>query len=202
VLLHFAFAGQRYVALWVVATAPLIARLSVRVPLASGLTEPMRRLGPAVPNAVGRARWRWLGTALVVLGLAAWSRLVEGYSYHAPKNLPVAALEVALAHADERPMFHHYNWGGWIVWHGWPRVRNWIDDRNEVHGRRHIEEYFALIDAAPGWEETFRRRDVALVCIPPSKPLARRLSEHPTWRELYRDEHAVVFQRREQGASR
>jgi hypothetical protein len=137
-----------------------------------------------------------LATGAIAGAFLVWARLAMGvYSYHAPHNIPVAALEATLHHSDGRPIFHHYNWGGWLVWHGWPKVHSFIDDRNEVHGEAHIDEYFSIIDAQPGWEERFARYGFALVCIPPHKPLAQQLAGRAEWREVHRDPFAVVFMR-------
>jgi hypothetical protein len=134
---------------------------------------------------------------VIAAAFLIWARLASGtYSYHAPHNIPVAALETTLSHADGRAIFHHYNWGGWLVWHGWPKVHSFIDDRNEVHGEAHIDEYFAIIDAVPGWEERFAKYDFALVCVPPHKALAQQLSGRAEWREIHRDPFAVVLRRK------
>jgi hypothetical protein len=206
--LHLALNGQRYVALWVVVTAPMVARLSVDVPWLRGFAE---RWVPSLLRPVHGAReaeplvqcvprqslgTSWLATGAVAGAFLIWSRLAMGaYSYHAPHNIPVAALQTALAHADGRPIFHHYNWGGWIVWHGWPKVHSFIDDRNEVHGEAHIREYFSIIDAEAGWQQKIAKYDFVLICIPPHKPLAQQLAGRREWREIHRDEFAVVFQR-------
>ena len=202
--LHLALNGQRYVALWVVVTVPMVARLSVDVPW---LVAIAKRLWPGPlrtererPRSVGTSvgvGTRWLATGAIVAAFLIWARLAMGmYSYHAPHNIPVAALEVTLRHAEGRPIFHHYNWGGWLVWHGWPKVHSFIDDRNEVHGETHINEYFSIIDTQPGWEEKFTKYRFALVCIPPHKPLAQLLAEQAEWREIHRDPFAVVFERK------
>jgi hypothetical protein len=193
--LHFALNGQRYVALWVIVTVPLVARLSIDLPWWKTWSAKWK-LSPEFANMLSaRPRSAGWGVSFVAaLALLGWARLSDGYSYHADKNIPVQALETLIDHADDQVVFNHYNWGGWIVWHGWPNVRNWIDDRNEVHGRRHIEEYFRLIGAEGEWQKRLDAYEIGLVCIPPDAPLARRLAAANDWRELYRDSHAVVFE--------
>jgi hypothetical protein len=93
-------------------------------------------------------------------------------------------------------VFHSYDWGGYLTWHGGPGFRNWIDDRNEVQGKEHIQDYFAILQTDPGWDEKLERARVALVCVESGAPLAYRLAEQPRrWRELYRDRYAVIFER-------
>jgi hypothetical protein len=191
VWLHFALNGMRYVALWVVIVVPLLARLSAdllktfserRMPGGGGHQPPLARGGLAA-------------VLVVVLVTAGWARYVDGYSRSAEQNIPTEALAYVLEHHDGQAIFHDYNWGGWLTWHGWPQVKNWIDDRNEVQGQAHIEQYFDLIAAKPGWEETFAGRRVGWVCISSGRPLDRALSAHAKWTERYRNTVAVVYQR-------
>jgi hypothetical protein len=198
--LHLALNGQRYVALWVVVTAPMVARLTIDVPWLKKLTEQWIPRSQAPPENALPQRLRlnhWLATGAIAGAFLIWARLaIFSYCYHAPHNIPVAALQATLAHADGRPIFHHYNWGGWLVWHGWPKIHSFIDDRNEVHGEAHIQEYFSIIDAEAGWQEKLTKYGFALICIPPHKPLAQQIAQRPDWREIHRDPFAVVFQRR------
>jgi len=137
-----------------------------------------------------------------VVSLAAWSFWArETYAAHAPEHIAAKALDrLILLHrtrADQHGgvVFHSYNWGGYVTWHGWPRVKNWIDDRNEVQGRERIEENFHVVAAEPGWESVLDRNRVRFVCVERWTPLAGALAKHPNWSESYRDETAVVFVR-------
>lgn len=194
--LHAALSGQRYIALWVVVTVPLVARLSMSIPWLADLaarcqvTPELRSFFSTPPRPS-----RWIATAAIALALVLWSRGADSFAAISPHRIPTQALDELVKRAEGKVVFHHYNWGGYITWQGWPKVRNWIDDRNEVHGQAHIEEYFAIIDARGPWREKLDRYRVALVCIPPHKPLAERLAEDPAWQETYRDEYAVIFER-------
>jgi hypothetical protein len=98
-------------------------------------------------------------------------------------------------HGQRPVVFHSYDWGGYLTWHSGPEFRNWIDDRNEVQGREHIEDYFSIMATEPGWSEKLDRARVQLICIQWNAPLTYRLAEHPTqWRERYRDDWAVIFE--------
>jgi hypothetical protein len=191
VWLHFALGGMRYVALWVVIVVPLLARLSADVLLTYSGRKSSSGGGPQ-PALVRGGFAAVLAVVLVTIG---WARYVDGYSRSAQQNIPTEALTYVLEHHDGRAVFHDYNWGGWLTWHGWPAVRNWIDDRNEVQGQAHIEQYFDIIGAKPGWDEIFAQRRVQWVCIAVGRPLDRTLSGHADWTERYRDAVAVVYER-------
>jgi hypothetical protein len=203
--LHFALTGFRYVPLWVVVAVPLLARSSLEVPW---LQEQARRLqltgegGSLFRPRPGPAPWLW--SVLFAVALLGWARGAEGrFARHKPEITPAPALDRLLqlhgdwgrAHGERAVVFHCYHWGGYLTWHGGPDFRNWIDDRNEVQGKEHIQDYFSIVETDPGWERKLDRARVALVCIQPQAPLTFRLSEHPGWREVYRDDFAVLFER-------
>jgi len=202
---HFALTGFRYVPLWVLVVVPLLARSSLELP---GLQEQAQRLlslgegGRLFSIRPGPAPWVWtLAAAVFLLGLA---HATEGrLARHQPEIIPADALNRFLriheerrqCHGSQPVVFHSYDWGGYLTWHGGPNFRNWIDDRNEVQGKEHIREYFAILGTDPGWNEKLDRAGVQLICIQPQAPLTFRLSESPTWRERYRDAWAVIFER-------
>ena len=151
----------------------------------------------------GPAPWVW--SVVVAVALLGWAKSAEGrFARHKPEMIPAVALDRLLAvHAEwtqkhGRPpvVFHSYNWGGYLTWHGWPSFRNWIDDRNEVQGKKHVQDYFAVLEARPGWQEKLDAAGVGIICVETGAGLADRLAEGGRWREAYRDEYAVIFVRR------
>jgi hypothetical protein len=201
--LHLALAGFRYVPLWVLVATPLVARSSVEVAWLRGQAERLRQAAPdSLLFRAGSAHFSWLWSGAVVVGLLGWAKLAEGrFACHKPEMVPVAALDRLLVlqatwreqQGREPVIFHNYNWGGYLTWHGWPGLHNWIDDRNEVQGDAHVREYFAIVDTEPGWQGKLAA--VEFVVMHPAAPLTLRLCEGGEWREQYRDCFAVVFQR-------
>jgi len=190
--LHFALGGARYIALWVVITVPLLARLSQDL-----CTRYLGGRGSALPLPGTFRREGFAGVLLIGLSLLVWARWTDGYSRHDPSRLPTAALAHVVGNFPGQVVFHNYGWGGWLTWHGWPQVKNWIDDRNEVQGQQHIEQYFQIMQARPGWEDLLRAGGVQVACLPVAAPLTAVLAERPDWVERYRDEYAAVYQRNE-----
>jgi hypothetical protein len=204
--LHFALTGFRYVALWVVVAAPLLARSSAAIPwlLAQARRLQLSAEGDGLfATRPGPAPWAW--TAAFALGLLGWAVGLEGrFARHKPEIIAAPALDHFLevhaewrqAHGRRPVVFHSYDWGGYLTWHGWPEVRNWIDDRNEVQGKERIQEYFEVLKTHPGWEGKLDRAGVDLICIESGAALAYRLAESKAWKERYRDDYAVIFERR------
>ena len=139
---------------------------------------------------------------MIAIGLFLSARWAQGsFAQHKPDMVPVAALDraIALHTATEKEqgrsavIFHAYSWGGYLVWHGWPNVRDWIDDRNEVQGEEHIRHYFTIIEAAVGWRERLAGADI--VAVPPDVPLVQHLRSDRDWCEVFADPFAVIFRR-------
>lgn len=199
--LHLALGGFRYVAIWVVVTVPMLARASAGVPWFVALGERLRKREPdSALFQIGQGPSRWLATAAVAVTLLVWAKAAQGrFAVHKPELIPAETLDRVLTlsrdwetrHGRPAVLFHNYNWGGYLTWHGWPAVRNWIDDRNEVQGEAHVRDYFTLVNAEPGWKD--KLFGVDLVALQPDAPLTRQLAEAGAWRELYRDDWAVIF---------
>jgi hypothetical protein len=203
--LHFALTGFRYVALYVVVAVPLLARSSMQIPWLQeqGLRLRLAAEGGSLFTARPSSRsWGW--TLVFALVLLSWAHAAQGrFARHKPEILATQALDHLLQiHADWRArhgqapvVFHSYDWGGYLTWHGWPAFRNWIDDRNEVQGKEHVQDYFSILTTQPGWEHKLEQANVQLICIQRESPLTYRLQDSATWREIYRDPYAVIFER-------
>jgi hypothetical protein len=204
-LFHFALTGLRYLPLWVLVVTPLLARSAAEVPYLAELRDRFKQSTEASGLfAVRTGPVPWMASVVIAIAFFLGSRGVEGrVARLLPEIIPTAALDRLLELHAERPgavVFHSYNWGGYLTWHGWrpdgSGLRNWIDDRNEVQGRAHVEEYFSILQAEPGWREKLDRAGVSLVCVQPDVPLAFRLADGAgSWQELYRDDYAVIFLR-------
>lgn len=204
VWLHFAFNGFRYVALWVLVAIPTMARCSLAIPwlesaaVRFGLSGSSSRLFKA---RMGPAGWGWsVVVAALFFGL---SRTAEGkFARHNPKFIPAAALSRLLELHRERPqarIFHAYNWGGYLTWHGWnptwPSFLNWLDDRNEVQGQGHIEQWNSIVAAEPGWEKKLDEADVEIIALQPDAPVVALLKKDLFWGRPYENAHAIIFAR-------
>jgi hypothetical protein len=201
VWLHFALTGIRYAALWVIVVVPTLAWLSCDVAgfksvgswIVRNTSEQFRARFRNRPGSIPFAASIACAVVLMVGG-----RWLPPFAMH--HRMPAAELNELLRVWQGERVFHSANWGGYLTWHGWnrqPRFRPWIDDRIDVHGRHHTEEYFNLIGAAPGWSETLERHHVDMLALPISTQLARAAADSPQWRQVFRGEHLVIFRRAE-----
>ncbi|MGH9576189.1 MAG: hypothetical protein ACRD3R_02045, partial [Terriglobales bacterium] len=109
---------------------------------------------------------------------------------------PRAAVEYIRAQKPPQPLFHRYDWGGYLLWYLHPQYRSYIDGRADVHGDAFMEEYFRTYRGQSRWQETLERWKVQSALVEPDVPIASLLRLDPAWEKLYEDKQAVVFVRR------
>jgi hypothetical protein len=182
-----------------------MARSSVAIPY---LHEVARRMGlSADPGGLyftPAGRVSWVCSILLALALFGGAKMIQGrLAMHNQEIIASQGLDRFLDLMGEwrvqngrRPrIYHDYKWGGYLTWHGWPEVLNWIDDRNEVQGKEHIQNHIGLESGRVPWQDGLAEID--LVCIDPTTTLAERLAGEPNvWQERHRDAYAVLFERR------
>ncbi len=201
--LHLALTGFRYVALWIIVVIPTMARSSVQISYLEDLAARLRlNAAPGSLFHTPRGPSPWLASLVVALALLGWSRHAEGtFAFHDQKIIASESLDRLIeltrqweAEQGTRPrIFHAYDWGGYLTWHGWPNTLTWIDDRNEVQGKDRIERYFAIVAAKPGWEDHLGKID--WVCINPESALAEKLAADTRWKVRHNDGYAVIYER-------
>jgi hypothetical protein len=202
--LHFALNGFRYVALWVVVAVPLMARASLHI---AWLNETATKWGLSAesPDSLFHTRRDpspWLWSVVIAVALFGGAKLFQGQLVkHDQAMQPTDVLDRFLEHLRKwkeengrRPvLFHDYEWGGHITWHGWPEFLNWIDDRNEVQGTAHVQEHIDITAAKEGWQQKLRRADWA--CVHPDVPLAKALAHDKEWVKVEENAQAIIFKK-------
>jgi len=74
-----------------------------------------------------------------------------------------------------------------------PSQRVFIDGDNDFFGEALVREYLDAINARQDWQGILQKYKVQWVIVPPTRPLAQALAQSDAWREIFRDETAVVF---------
>ncbi|MBM3267390.1 MAG: hypothetical protein FJZ01_07060 [Candidatus Sericytochromatia bacterium] len=175
--------SRRHIPLAAMASAPLAAALLATAAARYGEVRPRRRRIATVTMALAAIAI----TVSCALDMAAGPFRT---------NLAVPsdkALQAALAAAPARRMFNLYDWGGLLIFHGYPGVRVFIDGRQDVYGLELNMVHHRLMGAAPGWREELAARGVDMVFAPAWVPLVRQLASDPAWRVAYADATAAVL---------
>jgi hypothetical protein len=94
-----------------------------------------------------------------------------------------------------------FDWGAYLSWKLYPRVKVSLDSRFEVAYPRGVEaEQYAFFTAEPGWQalldqEAYRSTDLILAPRFLPSHIHERLAELPDWKRVYRDKSFELFAR-------
>lgn len=209
---HLSLQSARYVPLYAILAAPLIA---------SALTEAVRahhagRLPLWLQNFLAgfdefsiemgemdhQPHWHALpvlATGLVALLL--WSpaarRALPGF--HAafdPKVFPVAAADYLEKTSFAGNVFSTDQWSSYLIYREFPRERVFLDGRTDYYGEQVAATYRSLLAAGPAWEQTLEQYGVDAAVLPADSPLAGALAGSARWKAAYHDGVAAVFSRK------
>ncbi|MGH7821292.1 MAG: hypothetical protein ACREQ9_16125, partial [Candidatus Binatia bacterium] len=190
--LALGLALQRNMALFAILGAPTIAR---------AVEDMLPREAPARPRAPGTALLA-LHYALLAWGVAyaaSWAppRSPRWIDHVEPGVFPVGAVDHLAAHPPPRGrVFNDFDWGGFVLYRLFPRVRVSVDGRTPVYGEEVLRPYMRTHFLEPGWEEFIESSDPDVVLWPAKGSLANLLRELPEWSVEFEDETAVVLRRR------
>ncbi|MFN8559843.1 MAG: hypothetical protein U0531_21665, partial [Dehalococcoidia bacterium] len=200
--------SDRVVPFAAICLTPLIGRALAR-PNAGGIAM------PAVAQAL--ARWRdsraarfgrpepaaQAMNALVIL-IAATVVLASVRVYDPARDdrLPVAAVDTLGAAGLAGPLFHDYNWGGYLMWRLWPAAHVYIDGRqNDLYSRGdELRRYLDVIYLEARGDAVLDRDGINAVLFPKDTPLTRHLAQSGRWTMVYDDGQVVLLQRSLGGA--
>jgi len=110
-------------------------------------------------------------------------------------RFPAGTVSYLRTHQLTGPLFNSYDWGGYLIWTLYPRVRVYVDGRPDMYGDHFIDDFVHTWQARPGWQATLRRQGVRLVLVEPSSGLGRALAGAPGWRVVSRDKVSVLYAR-------
>lgn len=180
-LLHMALQHTRHEIVLAVTGVLLLAE-----PLGGALGRPGQ---PAAPGA-GR---RWMLAGALAGLLLAGARLSLPIVRTDGPTAPVGALAHVPGALAARPVFNHYDFGGYLIWRG---IRPFIDGRSDMYGDAFTQAYFraARPDAAQ-LDALLKRYRVDWTLLAAKDPMVRLMDAEPGWRRLYGDATAVVHVR-------
>jgi hypothetical protein len=111
-----------------------------------------------------------------------------------PAFYPVGAVNWLKANPQPGNMFNHFDWGGYLIFNLWPEKRVFIDSQTDVYGENFTRKYEQIITMKEDWQNILFEYDAQWAIIPPSWPLGAALKK-AGWREVYRDETAIIYSR-------
>jgi len=184
VFLYLALRWQRNVALFVFATAPIVAlQLS---DFARERLSPTRESGSQFVYAL-------VIVCLAVSSVFALRSAVGHVDEVFAEDYPVECLQVAQKMHLRGPMFNTYRWGGYLIWNMYPDQRVFIDGRADVMGQELMADWMRCHKLEPGWREVLDRYGIQWVLITRKSPLCRALRMTSDFRLLRATDEAELF---------
>lgn len=192
--IHITLDATRNIPPFVIVLTPVAGRLGVE---AWARLRGVLGVGSAIPRAraaallalallVGLVWFRDLGPRLPGMVRPGWG-VAQGF--------PVAAADFLAANPLQGAMFNDYGWGGYLTWRLFPRYRVFIDGRIAIFPADVREDFVAVNNVEPGWQEALDRRGINLILVRTGTALSAVLRE-AGWAVAYQDPQAVIFQRR------
>ena len=200
---YFALSSARNVPLFGIVCAPLLAEAAQNwMRWLSDRSEP---IGAFERNArefmiLDRAPRLQIASvlAVVILGALLFAPAAPP-AFRAefdPKAFPAKALDALGATVSGRRIFSTDQWGGYIIYRLYPQAKVFIDGRSDYYGPEFVKKYLDVLEIHPNWSERLYEFGIDTVLMPGDSSLPAILSEDAHWRLVYRDDTAVVFERR------
>ncbi len=82
---------------------------------------------------------------------------------------------------------------GPLLWNMRPDFRVSIDDRGDFYGDDAVYWFVNMTNGSAGWDEKLKKGNYDSLIIEPYLQLNQLLHFLPEWKEVYRDEHVVVY---------
>ncbi len=116
------------------------------------------------------------------------------------RQTPVDAAGYLTRHPPRGQVFNTYEWGDFLAWMAHRHDQNWrifVGSHAHLVPRPVWEDYMAVIDGAPDWRKRLERHQVKTIVIDHRHraPLIEALRHEESWRVVYEDDVAVVFER-------
>lgn len=181
---YFSFTALRYVAFFLIAALPVVARI-----FSGGkLLKPVRALVLAGSVAA---------CIFFTSGHIATKNLMTGNWIDAQK-FPVAGADFIRANDLRGNMYNYFDWGGYLIWRLAPERKVFIDGRTLYPHTYHQSDVIDTADARPigplpSWKAALEQYNVNYTVTPASLPLVRALSEDREWIPVFLDSTAVIF---------
>ena len=120
----------------------------------------------------------------------------EGVTNNIRKRFPVDGVELLRRTQPDANVLADYGWGGYVIHELYPSGgRVFVDGRNDMYDQQILEDYDAIREAEPGWQQLADSYDVEAILIKPDAALTKGPAVAAGWCEALRDETQVLYLR-------
>ena len=93
-------------------------------------------------------------------------------------------------------IFTSDEWGDYLTYRFYPRIRIFVDGRSDLYGAALGKEYVKLASGNYEWERLLDRYGIEIAIVPVEWPLAELLKRDTGWRLVKDDGLGILFERR------
>jgi hypothetical protein len=208
VWLHFALRSARHVAIYAIVVAPLVG-LTLQewltalagAPVAGWVRGAAAGFRSAILEFTSEPRIERL-RLLSIAGVVGMAYLLSSPAsppkfrpVFSPSEFPVNAMDLVARSSSRTRIFTTDHWGGYIIYRTYPSGRVNIDGRSDFYGPDFVRKYLDVMALKPGWKSYFSEHEFDTIILPSNGPLAEALAGFPGWRQVYKDDVAIVLSR-------
>jgi hypothetical protein len=187
VLLATSFAAQRNIAIATIAIVPVFAN---HLGLLMRPRDAVAPSPPTIPRASRIAAEVLIGA--VAIALAGSSGILKP-GIDAP-GVPASAVKFMNRHGLSGNILADYAWAGFVIWHGGPRTKVFIDSRYDLaYPPTVIADFLALDRGEPGAAHTLAIYPTDFVLTAPECPEAKVMDSQRDWRLIYSDDVSSLY---------
>jgi hypothetical protein len=189
-LLASAFAAERNIPIAAIAIAPILAN---HLGLLIGRRD---QVGAPVASAQeGPRMGRWVMEILIAVVAITFARhdgvLTPGID---AKGNPVRAVEFMRSHGLEGNVLAQYGWGQYVIWHGAPGMKVFIDSRYDLaYPPTVVWDWLKLANNLDGGSHTLAAYPHDFVLLSKDSPAIKVIDSQRDWRLIYSDDTARLY---------
>jgi len=138
----------------------------------------------------------WLALIAALTLAALFVRTPMGQNIHVGGSVTSKLVAFLKDHPDrfQRPLTTTWN-AGPLLWNMRPDFRVSFDDRGDFYGDEAVFSFVDMTKGSAGWEEKLKKGNYDSLILDPYLQLNQKLHSLPEWKEVYRDQHVVVYWR-------
>ncbi|MGB8411587.1 MAG: hypothetical protein WCE23_02060 [Candidatus Binatus sp.] len=199
VMLAAAFAAVRNIPIAAIAIAPVIANHLGLLRRPREVTAARAPSARAMPRA-GRLVIEIL-IAIIAIGFARYSGILSpGID---ATDSPADAVSFMNSHRLSGNVLADYSWGQYVIWHGAPGMKVFIDSRYDLaYPPAVVQDYLEFASNVAGGSHTLAAYPHDFVLIQKDSPAVKLMDSRRDWRLIYSDDTARLYARADSPAAR
>jgi len=136
----------------------------------------------------------WLALVAALALAALFARTPIARNIHVGGIVTPKLVAFLRDHPDRfhRPLTTTWN-AGPLLWNMRPDFRVSFDDRGDFYGDDTVYWFINMTNGSAGWDEKLKKGNYDSLILDPFLQLNQLLHFLPEWKEVYRDEHVVVY---------